>query len=48
MSVAPFGSMAVLEDPTGAPFGFWQSGEHMVSEVNGRYWCQLHAQQHNE
>lgn len=34
MKFAPFGSLAVLEDPTGAPFGFWQAGEHIGSEVN--------------
>lgn len=34
MQVAGFGSWAVLEDPTGAPFCFWKAGEHIGSEVN--------------
>jgi uncharacterized protein len=45
MNVAPFGSMAVLEDPTGAPFGFWQADEHIGSQVNdepgGAAWYEL-------
>lgn len=47
MSVAPFGSMAVLEDPTGAPFGFWQAQEHIGSQVNdepgGAAWYELYS-----
>ncbi|GAB4202942.1 MAG: VOC family protein [Roseiflexaceae bacterium] len=34
MVVGPFGSMAVCTDPTGASFGFWQSGEHIGTQVN--------------
>lgn len=34
MAVGEFGSMAMLEDPTGAPFGFWQAGLHYGSQVN--------------
>jgi predicted enzyme related to lactoylglutathione lyase len=33
MAVADFGSMAVLEDPTGAAFSFWQAGTHVGSQV---------------
>lgn len=33
MAIAPFGSMAMLEDPTGAVFGFWQAGEHKGSQI---------------
>ncbi|RRR76591.1 MAG: VOC family protein [Candidatus Viridilinea halotolerans] len=47
MSVAPFGCMAVLEDPTGAPFGFWQAQEHIGSQVNdepgGAAWYELYS-----
>jgi predicted enzyme related to lactoylglutathione lyase len=34
MAVGPLGSMAVLIDPTGAAFGFWQAGSHIGSEVS--------------
>lgn len=47
MSIAPFGSMAVLEDPTGAPFGFWEAGEHIGSQVNDEHgsaaWYELYS-----
>jgi predicted enzyme related to lactoylglutathione lyase len=47
MAVGPFGSMALLVDPTGAPFGFWQAGEHIGSQVNnepgGAAWYELYA-----
>lgn len=47
MSVAPFGSMAMLEDPTGAPFGFWQAGEHIGSQINDEpgsaVWYELYS-----
>jgi uncharacterized protein len=33
MVVGEFGSMATLEDPTGAAFSFWQAGQHVGSEV---------------
>jgi predicted enzyme related to lactoylglutathione lyase len=33
MAVGEFGSMAILEDPTGAAFGFWQAGHHIGSQV---------------
>ena len=29
MVVGAFGSMATLEDPTGAAFSFWQAGQHV-------------------
>lgn len=52
MEVAPFGSMAILADPTGAAFGFWQAKEHIGSQVNDEpgaaAWYELstlHAQQ---
>lgn len=34
MAIEPFGKMAMLTDPTGAPFSFWQSGSHIGSQVN--------------
>ena len=47
MSVSEFGSMAVLEDPTGAAFSFWQAGSHVgwqVSEVPGSVaWFELYS-----
>jgi len=33
MSVGDFGSMATLQDPTGAMFSFWQAGSHVGSQV---------------
>jgi len=33
MTVGDFGSMATLEDPTGAMFSFWKAGQHVGSEV---------------
>lgn len=33
MVVGAFGSMAALADPTGAPFSFWQAGNHIGAEV---------------
>lgn len=33
MVVAPFGSMATCADPTGAPFSFWQAGEHIGAQL---------------
>ena len=33
MVVGEFGSMATLEDPTGAAFSFWQAGQHVGSQV---------------
>lgn len=45
--VGEFGSMAVLEDPTGAPFSFWQAGSHVgwqVSEDPGSVaWFELYS-----
>jgi predicted enzyme related to lactoylglutathione lyase len=32
MAVGDFGSMATLEDPTGAMFSFWQAGTHLGSQ----------------
>ncbi|HMQ34961.1 MAG TPA: VOC family protein, partial [Chloroflexaceae bacterium] len=34
MAIGEFGSMAVCVDPTGVPFGFWQAGRHVGSQVN--------------
>lgn len=34
MAVGEFGKFAVLEDPTGAAFSFWQSGKTIGSQVN--------------
>ncbi len=34
MEVGPFGSMAVLADPTGAVFGLWQSGVHTGTDLH--------------
>lgn len=52
MAIEPYGSMALLEDPTGAAFGFWLAGEHIGSQVNdepgGVAWyelCSSNAQQ---
>jgi len=33
MAVGDFGSMATLEDPTGATFSFWQADKHVGSQV---------------
>lgn len=33
MVVAVFGSMATLQDPTGAGFSLWQAGQHIGSQV---------------
>lgn len=33
MAVGEYGSMAVLEDPTGAAFGFWQAGQHIGAQL---------------
>lgn len=45
--VGEFGSMAVLEDPTGAAFSFWQAGNHVgwqVSEDPGSVaWFELYS-----
>jgi uncharacterized protein len=47
MRVAEFGSMATLEDPTGAAFSLWQAGQHVGSEVTDEpgstTWCELYA-----
>lgn len=47
MVVGELGSMAVLEDPTGAGFSFWQAGTHVgwqVSEDPGSVaWVELYA-----
>lgn len=47
MSVGPFGSMAILEDPTGAVFGFWQADQHIGSEITdepgGAAWYELYS-----
>ena len=33
MVVGEFGTMATCEDPTGAPFSFWQADQHVGSQV---------------
>lgn len=33
MTVGAFGTMAILTDPTGAPFGLWHAGTHVGFEV---------------
>jgi uncharacterized protein len=33
MAVGEMGSMATCEDPTGAPFSFWQAGQHVGSQI---------------
>jgi len=47
MAVGPFGSMATLEDPTGAQFSLWQAGQHVgwqVSEEPGSVaWHELYT-----
>lgn len=47
MTVGDFGSMATLEDPTGAVFSLWQAGSHVgwqVSEAPGSVaWLELYS-----
>jgi uncharacterized protein len=47
MAVGTMGSMAVSADPAGAPFGFWQAGQHYGSEVSDEpgstTWYELYA-----
>jgi uncharacterized protein len=47
MSVGDFGSMATLEDPTGAPFSLWQAGSHVGFQVTGEpgspAWFELYS-----
>ena len=47
MVVGEFGSMATLEDPTGAAFSFWQAGQHVGSQVTeepgSAAWYELYA-----
>lgn len=47
MAVDPFGSMAALEDPTGAAFSLWQANQHIgwqVSEEPGSTaWFELYS-----
>ena len=33
LTVGTFGSMAICADPTGAPFGLWQAGQHIGWQV---------------
>jgi predicted enzyme related to lactoylglutathione lyase len=46
-AVEPFGSMATLEDPTGAQFSFWQAKEHIGAEITdepgGPAWYELYT-----
>jgi predicted enzyme related to lactoylglutathione lyase len=45
--VGPLGRMAIATDPTGAPFGLWQAGEHIgagvVNEPGALTWEDLHT-----
>ena len=45
--VGPMGRMFIATDPTGAPFGVWQAGEHIgagvVNEPGGLTWEDLHT-----
>ncbi len=45
--VGPLGRMAIATDPTGAPFGLWQGGQHIgagvVNEPGGLTWEDLHT-----
>jgi uncharacterized protein len=47
MPVGDLGSMAVLVDPAGAPFGVWQSGRHFgfakYNEPGSVTWDELHT-----
>ena len=47
MAVGDFGSMAALEDPTGAAFSFWQAGGHVGAQVTeepgSAAWCELYS-----
>lgn len=45
MAILDQGSMALIQDPTGAPFGIWQPGEHVgaqvVNQPNSLVWNEL-------
>ena len=47
MVVGAFGSMATLEDPTGAAFSFWQAGQHVgwqvTDEPGSTTWYELYS-----
>lgn len=47
MSVGPFGSMAICQDPTGGAFGLWQAGEHVgwqvTDEPGSTAWHELYT-----
>lgn len=47
MAVGTFGSMATLEDPTGAAFSLWQAGRHIgwqvVDEPGATSWYELYT-----
>ena len=47
MVVGTFGSMAVLVDPGGAAFSYWQAGQHvgaqMTDEPGSMTWCELYS-----
>lgn len=47
MAIEPFGSMAFLADPTGAPFGLWQAARHIGAEVTDEpgsaVWYELYS-----
>lgn len=37
MEIAPYGTMAVFVDPTGAVIGAWQSAEHKGAQIRGQH-----------
>lgn len=47
MTIGEFGTMAMLVDPTGAAFGFWQAGQHIgsqvVNETGAPAWFELYS-----
>jgi predicted enzyme related to lactoylglutathione lyase len=51
MPIADIGTMAILEDPSGAAFGIWQPGEHtgfgVVAEPNTPGWFELHTKDYD-
>ena len=51
MPIGDVGTMAFLSDPTGAPIGIWQPGEHkgfgVVGEPNTPAWFELHTRDYD-
>lgn len=50
MAVDPYGTMAILADPTGAAIGVWQPGDHKgfdaIGEPGAPAWFELHTRDH--